>query len=86
MKEILVVDAPNNCSECPCCHENECGNQYKGYVGDYLGWNSGRPSWCPLKPMPKKLKLRIQREWITDYDRYEIGYNACIDKIMGETE
>ena len=41
---------------------------------------------CELKPMPQKLKLRIQREWITDYDRYEIGYNACLDKITGETE
>lgn len=39
-----------------------------------------------IKPLPQKLKLRIQREWITDYDRYEIGYNACLDKITGETK
>lgn len=34
-----------------------------------------------IRPLPQKLKLRIQREWITDYDRYEIGYNACLEKI-----
>ena len=34
-----------------------------------------------VRPLPQKLKLRIQREWITDYDRYEIGYNACLEKI-----
>ena len=34
-----------------------------------------------IRPLPQKLKLRIQREWSTDYDRYEIGYNACLEKI-----
>lgn len=93
MKAVLVIDMPNRCSECPLCSKDEnywgdivsaeCQMQYKGY----LTLNEmEKPTWCPLKPLPQKLKLRIQREWITDYDRYEIGYNACLDKITGETE
>ena len=96
-KAILILkEMPNSCPQCPCIdvEENsygdviraECGNQYKGDISEYLEWGNGRPSWCPLRPLPKKLKLRIQREWITDYDRYEIGYNACLDDITGETE
>ena len=45
-----------------------------------------KETFVSLKPLPKKLKLRIQDQWITDYDRYEIGYNACLDEIIGETE
>lgn len=100
MKVILVLnEMPNNCSECPCCNEDECGNQYKGYIGDYLEWNSGRPSWCPLKPMPEK------REYIDDNKDYPLnddycfseeefedivennqisGYNKCIEDLLGE--
>ncbi len=83
MKEILVIDAPNNCSECPCCHENECGNQYKGYVGDYVGWNSGRPSWCSLKPLPDKKPVSYHDDLYGDVEKNftNIGWNNCLEEI-----
>ena len=86
-KVILVIDEmPNNCSECPCCNEDECGNQYKGYIGDYLEWNSGRPSWCPLKPMPEKKDVELNEKhfYFEDAIKYAVykGYNKCIDKIL----
>ena len=84
MKAILVIDAPNNCSECPCFHEGECGNKYKGYVGDYLGWDSGRPSWCPLKPMPTRVGHEEGLDSVFNIG-WEHGYNACLDDL-GETE
>lgn len=84
MKAIALIDEmPETCDDCKfndysvggCCnlHYGVCP------VGE-------KADFCPLRPLPQKLKLRIQREWITDYDRYEIGYNACLDKITGETE
>ena len=86
-KEILVIDTPNNCSECPCCNDNECGNQYKGYVGDYIGWNSGRPSWCQLKPLPQRKQSLItvfgDGVMFNEPTEFEQGYNACIDEILG---
>lgn len=84
MKAILVIDEmPTGCIGCPCYYEDrgKCQNTWEEVEDDCT-----RPSWCPLRPLPQKLKLRIQREWITDYDRYEIGYNACLDKIAGEAE
>lgn len=83
MRAIII----KSCYECP-YHEDGS----KGFICMKMGLAQTEkmdelfPEWCPLRPLPKKLKLRIQREWITDYDRYEIGYNACLDKILGETE
>lgn len=90
MKAILVIDTPNNCSECPCCNGNECGNEHKGYVDGHLEWNSGRPSWCQLKPMPEKIETpKIIQEQIDGWFKLAgeyIGYNRCIDEILGEEE
>lgn len=84
-KSVLVVDTPKTCKECPCQMMLVCVPANED-IDEYVDPNTTIPEWCPLKPLPQKLKLRIQREWITDYDRYEIGYNACLDKIAGETE
>ena len=91
-KAILVLDEmPNNCSECPCRNEEdfECNNQYKGYIGDYLEWNSGRPSWCRLKPIPEK-KNEYQAYVLFPADNRSYvngvsdGYNKAIDEILGD--
>ena len=79
MKAILVIDVPSD-------YGNIADNKAivtlrNGKLGTSLRIHN-----VPLKPLPQRLKLRIQKEWITDYDRYEIGYNACLDKIMGETK
>lgn len=79
MKAVLVIDIPNELDV------NDLLIDYCVHTkGEYKQIRKGGN--YSLKPMPEKLKLRIQREWITDYDRYEIGYNACIEEIMGETE
>lgn len=92
MKIVAIFDFdeyPKTCKECP-CHEGE-GYFYcplihgsHGSLAWYFNGDKERNPYCPLKPIPQKLKLRIQREWITDYDRYEIGYNACLDEIIGK--
>ena len=72
MKAVLVVDV------------EEYGDYYADvYRKDADDRFEGR---YYLKPLPKKLKLRVQREWLGDYDRYEIGYNACLEDMTGETE
>ena len=99
-KSILVINTPDHCFDCP-VHQFLEGDKDDGY-SDVMFCNAEnwrkptthtpildftkRPDWCPLRPLPKKLKLRIQREWLGDYDRYEIGYNACRDDIIGETK
>ena len=85
MKAVLILDEmPNNCSECPCCNDGECGNQYKGDISEYLEWGKGRPSWCPLKPMPsyKAVDLNDTRDVVM----FCHGWNTCLNEITGETE
>ena len=35
--------------------------------------------WCPVKKMPEK-------EIVRGFDRYEEGWNECINEILGEGE
>lgn len=43
---------------------------------------STKPSWCPLKPMPSK-RVPDGNETDEIYGCY-VGWNACIDEIIGE--
>lgn len=98
-KSVLVIDTPNNCSECPCCYVSEndwgdfisarCQMKYKGFVDKYSEYNKGRPSWCPLRPLPDKATVDESMLGIgfDDFNTiYYLGFNECIDKITGETE
>lgn len=56
MKAILVIDEmPSECGwECPCYREN---NACEGMCTETLKstpFTDERPSWCPIKPLPKK--------------------------------
>ena len=82
MKAVLVLDIPNDINISKMRIGGD-GNIYYMRDGERASIVGNIKN---IKPLPQKLKLRIQREWITDYDRYEIGYNACLDKITGEGE
>lgn len=100
MKAVLVIDMPNRCSECPLCSkdENYCGDivsaecqmQYKGY----LTLNEmEKPTWCPLKLLPRRMSMRDDAEFYlgymngkTKYLGFNEGYNACLEDITGDTE
>lgn len=79
MKAILVIDLPKNCSECKLMYLQGIGEG----ICNAVDWEE-RPSWCPLKPMPNK---RVPDGSETDqiYGCY-VGWNACIEEIVGETE
>lgn len=83
-KAILVIDMPDSCDNCPLFHgfytdmtcvANHYGINYP-YPKDF------RQDWCPLKPMPKKMKGHdsIYYQW----GDYEDGWNQCIDCVSGE--
>ena len=94
MKAVLVIgEMPKNCSDC-WLHRNEysdyekvwediCHNaEHECHVLSKTNYIK-RPSWCPLKPLPKKIKHKDE----IDYDYgYIDGRNECIDEITGETE
>ena len=88
MKAIIVIEeTPVNCSECEfrryhgsmteayCCLDS--------YHSVYLT-DQGRPSWCPLKPMPEKWEAQINglspEQQIANWNFSE-GWNACLRRI-----
>mgnify|MGYP006356253557 CR=1 FL=1 len=98
MKAILVIEMPSRCIDCP-CHFAEmntvvCGVNKEQLLTDDI--ETHKPDWCPLKPMPKKKKERYSMNrqtstghWETygeETDSVAVGYNACIDEILGDKE
>lgn len=85
-KALLVMDMPDNCEECPLCDFGDytCGVfAILGKNYTYEVPNDGVADWCPLKPMPEKKICKyfsVGRQIRT----WREGWNACIDKIMGE--
>jgi len=100
-KSVLVIDAPENCYDCPfgteycgdseyegCCELAEClDSDMRLIAEEYYDYESeSRPDWCPLKPLPER------KEYIVPIDNVEsqkdiiaVGWNACINKITGKS-
>ena len=83
-KAILVIDMPDSCDNCPLFHgfytDMTCGANHYGINYPYP--KDFRQDWCPLKPMPKKMKGHdsVYYQW----GDYEDGWNHCIDCVSGE--
>ena len=80
-KAMLIMDMPSSCLECPCMNElDECEAMKYEDVGDC----SRKPTWCPLREVPQKKEFS---DIETAFDRVKtLGYNACIDEILGGGE
>lgn len=85
-KSVLVIDTPKYCTLCvlrsgvlhPFCRVNNRD------ITDL----SIRPDWCPLKPLPEKMKVTgiYNGEYFKAGGKppsYKIGWNKCIDEITG---
>lgn len=85
MKAILVIndmDIPKNCLSCPL---TEYHREYSIVCRHYQTGIDTRPSWCPLKPMPKKLD---ENDWhrmfsglFSERQAKGQGWNACLEEI-----
>jgi hypothetical protein len=89
-KAILVIDMPKCCSECRFLNDNydypECivTGETKGYT---FRTREQKMDKCPLKPMPQQYDVLAAIENNPNYDpSYDIGYNTCIDEILGNYE
>nr|DAN01926.1 MAG TPA: hypothetical protein [Caudoviricetes sp.] len=102
-KSVLVIDAPENCYNCPFGTEYYGSSNYDGSceLAECLGnimiliteeqydyESKTKPDWCPLKPLPDKMKLTgvYGREYFQSNGKmpsYKIGWNDCIDEITG---
>ena len=77
-KMLLVIDKPNECSECPCFYDYlRCQAEEDAKV-----YGEKRPYNCQLKPLPRKVEMDMNEY----YEGVADGWNDCIDTIVGETE
>lgn len=82
-------------------NDTDCGYcELEMYFGDgevvineeYFDFESeAKPDWCLLKPLPEKMKVTglYNGKYFKAGGKppsYKIGWNACIDEIMGETQ
>ena len=99
MKAIVLIDEfPKSCYECPLTHSEA------GFFGDICDSvctvldrtnivfmdGMGKPEWCPLKPLPRKLKIDKTLNFY-GYENFiqgtlAMGFNACLDEIIGGSE
>ncbi len=86
-KSVLVIDTPNNCRE---CHfgKHDYPYPYCRITINCMDSLNGKPEWCPLSPIPEKVKLKqytdntaLDMESVLAY-QYVQGYNACIQDIL----
>ena len=83
-KSLLVIDTPQNCGKCKFISEFWC----RAMNGRRVPNNDVIPNWCPLKPLPDKMKLTgvYGREYFQSNGKmpsYKIGWNDCVDEITG---
>ena len=90
-KSILIIDTPNSCADCSLkrglfCGEN--GNSLYEYI-HYDESLNDKPSWCPLKPLPEKKEVEVNKiEDImhTEYSIEDIYKNKYIADIRLATD
>lgn len=91
MKAILVIDMPNSCDECK--FETEmlnCGKPMcvaTPHRRERIEDDSTRPSWCPLKLLPKQFTLDeilMAKDVKTAIEMR--AYNDYREEITGDSE
>ena len=91
--KYFVKELPGNCSLCDCGHTKPYNNRHRIDGEKFCGilnenvevyyYGDSRPGWCPLRKIPKRKGLQGLTQFDTD-NHYEMGWNACIDEILGE--
>lgn len=94
-KAVLIMDMPESCDMCDFV-DNEQPPRYgektlycgvPGMGEDVTDYIACRPEFCPLRKLPEKketftpLECHSNGKWT---EGMKAGYNACLDKILGE--
>lgn len=82
-KAMLIMDMPTTCSECMLCDLNGCCLALK--MVEFCEYRyDQKQKWCPLRECPKKKDTDNCKTEL--YRGKCVGYNACIDEILGGGE
>ena len=92
--KLFVENLPQTCACCDFCHTKEYDSRYELDVEEFCGilnedvevyyyHGDGRPEFCPLKEIPKKMDesyLASQKDGIKQ--SYKHGWNNCINEMI----
>lgn len=82
-KYLLVIDEPNDCTDCPCFYDYLACQAKSGIrVLD----EGRRAKDCPLKPLPAKIEKPTDSSYDFGLAKEIDGWNCCIDWILDEDE
>ena len=83
-KAMLIMDEmPTTCSDCNLCgFDGVCHavHEFCQYRFDK------KQEWCPLRECPTKKETVLSEIRNMGEINYNLGYNACIDEILGGGE
>ena len=89
MKEILVIDRPEYCDDCPLLFENYCGVTQTHMQLEYGELYYPKPSWCPLRPLPQKIEVdveKIEDIMTTEFQMVDVIQDKIKAKIKLDTD
>ena len=81
-KMILVMEEPKSCMDCVLCKCGACVVSECKKLDDNKF--KKRADFCPLRPVPEKKEVcgkYPQSDGVVP--SFKIGYNTCIDEILG---
>ena len=83
-KAMLIMDMPTSCDMCDFVDEQYYYCNVPWFGENVIDYVECRHESCPLREVPQKKKITIKE---TEYENTKrIGYNACIDEILGGDE
>ena len=96
-KAVLAMDMPDSCMGCNflyCNVESNVDSCQAMEVSKIVDLEKeDKPDWCPLRPVPEKLQEEYEDKVKTingdrisvgsGIDSVAVGYNQCIDDILG---
>lgn len=87
MKAILIIDMPKDCERCDCSFDDTDYGLFCSPLKRDIFGRDEKPSWCPLKPMPKKKNKKdivIKGKTAEILEARFEGWNDCIKEILDE--
>lgn len=85
-KAMLIMDMPNNCAECLLCKRMEDNCYYCMATNQIIVDVNLKTHWCLLRAVPERIELTgdVSNAQKASEEILRIGYNYCLDDILGE--
>jgi len=83
-KGLIILDIPENCSECPLQYEDYENQHWCNQTNDIISDINSKPDWCPIKSIPEKIEFKTRHD--TNSEHYAKGWNKCIEEILEGVE